>query len=251
MAVLENITQIAKRTIDIVMPPQCLMCHDHVADIDALCATCWSQLSFISAPLCDRYGTPFAYDPGDGILSAKALASPPSWNRARAVVQFDDHSRRLIHGLKYYDRHYHTKMMVRMMMLAGKELFEGADVILPVPLYRYRLWQRRYNQAALLAHRLAEMTEIPSHMNFLERTRPTSTQVGLDHKQRRKNVRNAFSLTPEGKIMIGGRNVLLVDDVLTTGATLDECTRSLMKAGAARVDVIVFALVLNPTARHI
>ena len=113
-----------------------------------LCLGCWSALQHLDEPVCDALGTPFAYDQGEGALSAAALADPPLWDRARAAVIFDDTSARLVHGLKYRDRQEAGLLMARMMARAGRKLRE-ADLILPVPLHRFRLWQRRFDQFGL------------------------------------------------------------------------------------------------------
>ncbi len=216
-----------------------------------MCTTCWATLSFIEAPLCERLGLPFAFDPGPGIISSTALARPPGWNRARGAVKFDDTARTLVHALKYRDQLHTANLMARLMTRAGKQLLCDADVLVPVPLYRLRLWQRRFNQSALLARQIQAGAGIPSNPGLLERTRPTRAQVGLDLASRKQNVRGAFEVPDHMLAEISGKNCVLIDDVMTTGATAEACTKALLRAGAQRVDVIVFALVLNPSERHI
>lgn len=222
-----------------------------MGDHGGICPECWQDLSFIESPLCDRLGAPFAYDPGDGVVSARALARPPQWNRARGAVEFDQHSRKLVHALKYRDRHETAPLLARLMFRAGAELLEDADFLIPVPLYRFRLWKRRFNQAALLGEHINACSGVALRTDILRRDRPTRSQVGLDHATRRKNVRNAFSVHDELRPELLGKRVLLLDDVMTTGATIESCSKTLLGAGAARVDVIVFALVLNPSGLHI
>lgn len=246
-----SIAAALRAAADFLMPPQCLRCGAPTADGAGLCASCWGKFTFITEPCCDRRGIPFAYDPGPGILSAAAIADPPEWDRARAAVRFDEHSKPLVHDLKYHDRHQVAPLIARLMAQAGRPLFAGAELLLPVPLYRWRLWRRRFNQSALLARRLAGLTGLPYRPDLLERIRPTAAQVGLGYKERMRNVKGAFAV-PEGRRHhIEGRPVLLVDDVITTGSTANACARALKKAGAVRVDVLAFALVLDPARLHI
>ena len=210
-----------------------------------LCPACWSRLKLIERPYCARLGTPFAYDLGPGALSAEAIADPPPFDRARAVAVYDDVSRRLVHGLKYRDRLELARWMANWMARAGAGLIGDADIIVPVPLHRRRLWWRRYNQSALLAHVLAEVAGKPTSGDLLIRIRATAQQVGLSAEERDRNVRGAFRVGREGKAMIAGRRVLLIDDVYTTGATVRAATRALIRAGASAVDVLTFARVVK------
>ncbi|MFW6076222.1 MAG: ComF family protein [Hyphomicrobiales bacterium] len=235
---------------DFLLPPQCLSCRERVMEPATLCARCWRELAFLTEPCCDRRGLPFAFDPGDGILSAAALAHPPTWDRARAAVRFDESSRRLVHDLKYRDRHEVAGLMARLMAVAGPSLMAESAFVVPVPLFRWRLWRRRYNQSALLARRLCR-PDLPFRPDLLERTRPTAAQVGLGHAQRKANVRGAFQVPETVRGVIAGTTALLVDDVITSGATADACARALKKAGAARVNVLAFALVHDPERFHI
>jgi ComF family protein len=243
---------IAGRIIaDFLLPPQCLSCRERVMEPATLCASCWRDLSFLSEPCCDRRGIPFAFDPGEGILSAAALADPPVWDRARAAVRFDEPSRRLVHDLKYRDRHEVAALMGRLMAVAGRSLMAEAHFVVPVPLFRWRLWRRRYNQSALLARQLARPPELPFRPDLLERTRATAAQVGLRHRERKANVRGAFRVPDERQAEIAGATILLIDDVITSGATANACAGALKQAGAARVNVLAFALVHDPGRFHI
>jgi ComF family protein len=250
-----NVTQFAKnfgRTlIDIIVPPKCLSCRAPVTQGSSLCISCWQNLQFLESPVCDVMGTPFAYDQGAGAFSAAALADPPSWDRSRAAIVFDQHSKSLIHALKYKDHHEAALLMVRMMARAGRELLAEADLIVPVPLHSTRLWKRRFNQAALLAKPLAQIASKKYAPDALVRNVATRQQVGLDQKARQKNVKKAFQV-PESKLSeLKGRNVLLIDDVRTTGATVAACAEALKKAGAIQVNSLSFALVLEPHRFHI
>ena len=241
----------ARHCVNLIFPPMCPVCKEPVGADGGVCTGCWVTLSFIEKPLCDRLGAPFAYDPGSGIVSSAALAKPPAWARARGAVSFNAPARELVHALKYRDQHSIAKLMARLMVRSAADVLSQADCLVPVPLYRMRLWQRRFNQAALLARHMQTLGAVPCRPHLLARTRPTQAQVGLDLANRRKNVRGAFRVPDEALFDVAGKACVLVDDVMTTGATAEACTRALLKAGAARVDVIVFALVLNPDGRHI
>ncbi len=235
----------ARRLADVVMPPQCLSCHALTATSGSLCSSCWSRLKLIERPYCARLGSPFGYDLGEGALSAEAIADPPPFDRCRAVAVFDDVARGLVHGLKYRDRLDLAGCMAGWMVRAGGELIGEAEVIVPVPLHRRRLWWRRYNQSALLAGTVAANAAKPFVPLALQRIRATAQQVGLSPRERDRNVRGAFGVPAAGKAAVGGRRVLLVDDVYTTGATVKAATRALLRAGAAAVDVLVFARVVR------
>ncbi len=237
--------------VDLVTPSLCLGCGAGVGEPASLCLTCWANLQHLDEPVCDVLGTPFAYDQGEGAVSAQALADPPPWDRARAAVIFDDSSAKLVHALKYQDRQEAGLLMARMMARAGRRLLVESDVILPVPMHRFRLWRRRFNQSAFLAQRVAALSGKTWRHNVLLRVRRTRAQVGLDEAARRKNVRGAFRVPPEKIASVAGKSVLLVDDVRTTGATADACAAALKQAGAAHVSVLSFALVPHPARPHI
>jgi ComF family protein len=237
--------------VDLVTPPLCLSCQTPVTAGSALCLDCWQKLNFIDEPVCDMLGTPFAYDEGAGAVSPAAIADPPPWDKARAAVVFDKASKHLVHLLKYNDLPEAGLAMARMMAGAGRNLLEATDVIIPVPLHRRRLWQRRFNQAAFLARMIARSTAKPIFHNVLLRVEATSAQVGLDAAERRMNVRDAFAVALDQRPAIDGKTVLLIDDVRTTGATASACARALRKAGAAQIFVLSFALVLEPSRLHI
>ncbi len=237
--------------VDIITPPLCLTCQTPVTSGAALCLDCWQKLSFIDDPVCAVLGTPFAYDEGEGAVSPAAIADPPIWDKARAAVAFDIASGHLVHLLKYQDNAEAGLAMSRMMAGAGRHFLEETDVIVPVPLHRKRLWQRRFNQAAFLAQRLSEASAKPWVHDVLLRVESTTSQVGLDAKERRKNVRRAFEVALDKRPAIDGKSVLLIDDVRTTGATANACAAALKKAGAAHVNLLSFALVLEPSRLHI
>jgi ComF family protein len=235
--------------VDFVLPPQCAACRERTGPGIGLCSACWTSVEFIEPPFCDRSGRPFVYDPGAGILSAHALARNSDISRVRAAVRYGDVARSLVHGLKYTDRLELCQTMTRMMHRAGSVLLQDAEVVVPVPLHRWRLLRRRYNQSAILAREICRRAEdVPFDACSLRRVRPTRAQVGLNSAERRRNVRNAFTVAGGRAIELRGRRVLLVDDVVTTGATAEACARALLAAGAGEVDLLAFAMVCDPVA---
>jgi ComF family protein len=231
--------------LDVALPPLCPACREPVGDTAGLCAQCWAKLSPIERPFCERLGTPFVYDPGPGILSMQAIADPPSYRRARAAVRYDEIARALVHAFKYGDRLDLAPTMGRWMARAGAELLSDADVVVPVPLHWRRLWARRFNQSALLAKIVGQKQRIEVVHDALKRVKATPQQVGLSKAERALNMQGAFRVEKNDRVKIAGRRVLLLDDVLTSGATVDTCSRALLRAGARHVDVLVFARVVD------
>jgi len=177
----------------------------------------------------------------------EAIADPPAYQRARAAVRFDDDvARALVHALKYGDRLDLAPTMGRWMANAGRALIADADALVAVPLHWRRLWARRFNQSALLAQIIATANGKPVAHAALKRVKATPQQVGLGRTQRAENMQGAFRVPEEGKAEVAGRRLLLIDDVLTTGATIDACARTLLRGGAAAVDVLTFARVVAP-----
>jgi ComF family protein len=234
----------ARLGLDVALPRLCPSCRDLVSD-NGVCPACWSRLAFIARPYCPRLGIPFVYDPGPDILSMQAIADPPAYNRARAAVRFEDVSRALVHAFKYGDRLDLGPLMGRWMANAGRELLDNADALVPVPLHWRRLWSRRFNQSGALAKEIAKLSGVPVAHTALRRVKATQQQVGLSHSERASNVQGAFRVDPAAKAEVAGRRLILVDDVLTSGATVDACARALLRAGAANVDVLVFARVVD------
>jgi ComF family protein len=230
---------------DVALPHLCAACREPVAGA-GLCPGCWSRLSFIAPPYCERLGIPFAFDAGPGLLSMEAIANPPAYARARAAVRYDEVARTLVHALKYGDRLDLAPMMGRWMTRAGHQLLTDADALVPVPLHWSRGWARRFNQAALFAQVISGTSGRMVAHGALKRVRATPQQVGLGRSERAQNVQGAFQVPSDGSAQITGRRLLLVDDVLTSGATVDACARALLRAGAESVDVLVFARVVAP-----
>src|SRR5437868_10680221 len=234
----------ARIALDIALPTLCVSCREPV-DGEGVCAECWAKLSFIAPPFCPRLGIPFVYDPGPELLSMEAIASPPAYQRARAAVRYNDIARTLVHSLKYQDRTDLAPAMGRWMARAGQELLDEADVLVPVPLHWRRGWSRRYNQSGALARVISRQSGVKLATEALRRVRATEQQIGLSRPQRASNVQGAFKVAADRMADIQGRRIILIDDVLTSGATTDACARALLRAKAAQVDVLVFARVVD------
>ncbi len=230
-------------TGDLIVPPVCIACREALSAHHALCADCWRDVSFIRSPLCDRMGIPLPFDTGVTTVSAAALAEPPDYDRARAAAHFAGTARRMVHGLKYSDRQEVRVLLGTWLQTAGHDLLGDTHLIIPVPMSRRRLFWRTFNQAAILAHEIGRRTGLPVSVSTLRRRRATRPQVGLTRAQRRDNMEGAFAIAKRKRVRIEGQNILLIDDVITTGATVNACARALKRAGAHRVDVLAVAMV--------
>jgi ComF family protein len=231
-----------RRLLDGALPPRCLSCGVIVGDVGTLCSTCWPDVAFIARPLCAACGVPLSAAPDtDVLLCAACLAARPPWRRARAVFRYKGVGRALVLSFKHGDRLDAAPTLARWLARAGAELLADADVIVPVPLHRRRLFARRYNQSAVLALALGKATGRSVAVDALMRVRPTPTQGGLDRRARAANVRGAIAARHPARIK--GRRVVVIDDVLTTGATVGVCTRALLRAGAVSVDILTLARV--------
>lgn len=232
---------------DLLLPPVCISCRRRVEGHGLLCGDCWGEIDFIAPPYCARLGVPLPYETSEPCLSAAAIANPPLYGRARAVARYASTMRDLIQSFKYRDRHEGLPLFGRWLASAGAELLADADLIVPVPLYRGRLWSRRFNQSAMLAHEVGKLAGVPVDCFLLARVKRTEAQVGLTAAQRRKNVAGAFRVRRD-RAKLRGKRILLIDDVITTGATAEACARTLQRAGAASVDVLALARAVDPAS---
>jgi ComF family protein len=245
---LQSFWQGAGRGIaDLLFPPLCVMCRAPVPDPDGLCPDCWSSLHFIDQPVCVWCGLPFEVDAGPGTICGACLAHPPHFDKARAIVSYDEISKKPVLALKHADRLDLVPAFAKWLDRAGTPLLAETDLIVPVPLHRRRLWKRRYNQAAELARALARRSGVTYAPLVLERRKHTPSQGTMTSAEaRRKNVRGAFLVPKPARPAVKGKTVLVVDDVLTTGATVSACARALKRAGAKSVFVLALARVVRP-----
>jgi ComF family protein len=237
---------VRRYVLNTLLPPACLACDAAVDDAGALCGRCWNELTFLGPPHCACCGHPFEFEISGESLCASCVARRPAYDRARAVLRYDETSRRLLLGFKHADRTHSAPAFGKWLARAGAELVVATDLIAPVPLHRWRLFRRRYNQAALLAQALGRETGLPVAIDLLVRRRPTPSQGRKSRAARIRNVAGAFAVRAGRRDRLDGRRVLLVDDVMTTGATVEECARVLKRNDAARVDVLTLARVVLP-----
>ena len=241
-----NMTPFLKHLIEIILPHRCPLCGVVVNDATNLCHRCFGEIDFISPPFCDVCGIPFARDELTGSVCGACLEHLPAFDKARSVFAYEGKGRDLVLGFKYADRTETTEAFAKWLLRAGKDFFDGEEkttLIMPVPMHRHKLMLRRYNQAALLANYVGQIAQIRVDCHNLERVRKTKPQSEYNAKGRKDNVRGAFALKKAH--LLKGERVLLIDDVLTTGATVAECAKVLKKAGAEKVEVLVLARALK------
>jgi ComF family protein len=251
MLVREILRRSARQCLDVILPPRCLGCATVVEGERHLCADCWRRLTFLGPPWCRQCGYPLQQAVADLPICGACVVAPPVFERARAALRYDDGARGMILRFKHADRTDIARTFGRMLERAGAELLPDCDLIVPVPLHRWRLLRRGYNQSALLAHALAagagaRRLVVP---DLLQRVQATASQQGLSGEQRRRNIKaSGFRLHPRHRSRVAGRRILLIDDVLTTGATIGACARTLLKGGARAVDVLTLARVVRQEA---
>lgn len=238
------LARLASRALDFVYPPTCLDCGAPIASQAALCPACFAQLRPITRPYCPVLGLPFEISLGPDARSAEAIADPPPFERARSAVLYNEVARAIVSRMKYGDRPELAGFCARLMVAAGAELWADKPVLVPVPLHPWRQLERRYNQSAELARALGRLTGLAVDPALVRRTRRTSQQVGLSRDARQRNVAGAFAPHPDIHARLKGRRIVLVDDVITTGATVKAIARALKRASVEKVDVISFARVV-------
>lgn len=249
----EKIKKIADLALDTILPPRCVVTGEMVDRQGMISPSAWSELDFINNPQCDKCGVPFGFevagvegiDGENGTQCLQCLDYPPPYNTARSALKYNDQSRNMILGFKHADKTHAALAFVPWLKMAGAGMLEEAEAFIPVPLHRWRLLKRRYNQSSMMAHYLSRETNIPVLHQGLLRTRPTQTQGHLNFEQRRKNVKRAFVANDKHVDDIKGKTLILIDDVYTTGSTVKECTKALTKAGAKAVHVLTLARVVR------
>ena len=226
---------------NLLFPPRCTLCAGDVDVAHSVCIDCFTKLNLIAPPECARCGSPFAYDMGADAVCAECLQSPPPYNAARAAMQYDDASRKLITRLKYADKQDLVPTLAKQIWRSGAALCAQADYIIPVPLHPKRLRERKFNQSALLAYGLSDLCGVPVMADGLLRVENTPPQASLERAERLKNVKRAFRVNHKRAKLLRGASILLVDDVITTGATIHACSKALLGASAKAVYVLTIA----------
>lgn len=232
--------------LDYALPPRCPGCGVIVQEQHGFCLDCWSGMRFLGPPCCARCGAPFDHDRGEGVECGACLADPPPWDSARAVLAYGDVARTVALRLKYGRRIGLARLIAGHMARHVPTEARDAMLIMPVPLHRWRLWWRGFNQSALIGGHLARLTGVAQDRDGLRRTRRTPPLRGMNARQRTRAVRGAFALADGHDVR--GRAVLLIDDVHTSGATAAACARLLRRKGAASVHLLCWARVLPEDA---
>lgn len=236
------------RFIDTILPPRCIVTGEIVDSQGMIAPKAWGSLNFIADPQCHRCGFPFDFDDGaakEGNVCAACHKDPPIFNYVRSALVYDDASRNVILGFKHGDQTHSVPSFMPWMLRAGEEILAQSDYLVPVPLHRWRILRRRYNQSGLMAQYLSKETGIPVFLDLIERHKATVVQGHLRINERQKNVRNAFMILDKYKEKIKNKHICLIDDVFTTGATVNECTKILLKSGAASVNILTLARVVK------
>ena len=235
-----------QKLADIIVPPACPVCHGDLPSDDGLCVLCWQGLEFLRAPLCAISGMPLQVDLGPDTLSLPVQINPPPYARARAAFVYKGSAAALVKRLKFGDRPELAAWLARFMVAAADGVLTGDAVLVPVPLHRRRLFLRRFNQAAELCRGIQALSGHAIAFEAVKRVKPTRRQIGLTRAGRKRNLAGAFYVPPDMRPQIKGRTLVLVDDVLTTGATVEALARILKRAGAARIHVLTLARVVMP-----
>ena len=240
-----------RHVVDFALPPRCPACGTIVPEPNLFCLPCWQSLAFLAEPCCARCGLPFDYEEAPEAECGRCLAERPPFERLRAAVAYGETARSVALKLKYSGRPGIAETLARFMLrqlpfVAGEA--RDSPLLVPVPLHRWRLWKRGYNQAALIASALSRRSGIPAELDLLCRTRATPPLKGLGRRERALAVRGVFAVPKPLRERLSGRHVILVDDVFTSGATAASCARTLRRAGARSVAVLTWARVVRTAA---
>jgi len=233
------------KLVALALPPRCPGCGEVVDADHRFCADCWGRLALIAPPWCATCNLPFEFDRGPDAQCGQCLAVPPAHDGVRAAVAYGPAARTLVLKLKYGRR---TAYAATAAGLMARLMPGDAELLVPVPLHRWRIWGRGFNQAALIARELSRRSGVPAESGLLRRVKATPVLRGLGARGRAKAVAGAFMTAPGAREALKGRAVVLVDDIHTSGATTDACVRVLKRAGAARVTILCWARVLDPDA---
>jgi ComF family protein len=234
-----------RHVVDYALPPRCPACGTIVPEPDLFCLECWRSLVFLAEPCCERCGLPFAYEGAADAQCGRCLADPPPFDRLRAAVAYGDTARKVALKLKYSGRPGIAETLAHFMRRQLPACTSDDALLVPVPLHRWRIWKRGYNQAALIASALARRSGLECASDVLRRTRATPPLKGLGRRERALAVRGVFAVEKADRPRLKGRHVILVDDVYTSGATAGACARTLRRAGARSVAVLTWARVVR------
>ncbi len=229
-----------KTLLNLLFPVQCIICNKY-QDQNQVCSDCWAKITFITKPYCSICSFPFAYENDLNAVCGYCVMHKPKYDRAIAIMRYDYHSKKLIQKFKYQDQLHVLDYLVNLMLNMGKEIIEQADIIVPVAMHKMKLLKRGYNQAALLAMNIAQNNNLQYLPQLITKIKTAPAQAELSKEERLKNIKNSFKLNPKFKADIKGKNILLVDDVITTGATIAECCRIIRAEKPAKIFVLTLA----------
>ncbi len=231
----------ATKLLNLILPPRCIKCRNIVEKSGGLCSYCWSKIEFITKSNCSICGFPFEYDMGVDTPCAACIAKKPPYDKAVAVFIYNDKSSDLITYFKYGDKIHAASTFAELMYNKCRDQIDDADIIIPVPLHPKRLLRRRYNQSALISNHINRLSGVDTIPDLMSRKKNNVPQASLSKKERLQNVKGAFSIKKKYINILQNKNIILIDDVMTTGATVSECAKVLKKSGASKVEIITLA----------
>jgi len=236
---------LTNKTLDTIFPPRCFSCNETSGTSGALCFSCWNDINFITNNSCKVCDIPFEHEIERGTICGACITDGNNFNKAKAVFIYDDASKKLITRFKYGDKTYPAKSFAKWMANRGEELINEADIICPVPLHAARMFIRKYNQSALLSNLIAKNKPIRNIPDLMIRTINNPPQAAFSQKERHKNVKNIFAVKNRYTEIVKDSKILLIDDVITTGSTVNECAKALKTAGAKKVFILALARTKN------
>ena len=237
-----GIKKALQRAVNIIFPAKCVVCNVLTSEDLLICSECWKDIEFIVDPKCERCGFPFDFDAGSGALCAECHREPPFFDKAFSLFKYSKHSKSFIHKLKYHDQLHIASFLAKLVSHKLQNLYEYR-VVIPVPMHAKRIRERLYNQSAVLAGQIAKISKLDFLPNALIKKRYDTPQSKLSGQERKRNVLNSFAVSDNDKKFIEDKRVILVDDVYTTGSTVNECSKALKRAGCKKILVITMARV--------
>lgn len=232
------------KLINLIFPPKCILCGKVVEEYDTLCHDCWKDIEFIQKPFCSKCSSPLQMEISEDDLCANCLKNPPLYIKSRSAMVYSDETAKIIFKFKFYDKPHIKKFMAKTMVKASQDIIKNVDILIPIPLHKKRLIFRRYNQALILANEIGKLTNKNVVYNFLVKKKHTIPQAKLKGVERAKNLKDKFCINSKYLKNIKNYEALnfaIIDDVMTTGSTVNECVKVLHEVGIKNVYVITFA----------